>query len=226
MELPFRIRHRSIPSVGEATLQEGIGNKFGSLVVTDLLTQLLLSGYCFHMQVGTEDAPVNSTAAIDDQLGFVLADNNSGVIMPIRFEINIATFTTATLAQAMLEADMAKKRYGSGGTAFTPRQMNGAATSADAANGAFYVGTDITLAAKTAVPDSIELARRTFEEDVIADPGNGLLTGDRDVFNVRTQMPVLIPAPGSLAGHFGAATADVTGYGVLQFAQFSADLAW
>lgn len=226
MELPFRIRHRSIPSVGEATLQEGIGNKFGSLVVTDLLTQLLLSGYCFHMQVGTEDAPVNSTAAIDDQLGFVLADNNSGVIMPIRYEINIATFTTATLAQAMLEADMAKKRYGSGGTAFTPRQMNGAATSAAAANGAFYVGTDITLAAKTAVPDSIELARRTFEEDVIADPGNGLLVGDRDVFNVRTQMPVLIPAPGSLAGHFGSATADVTGYGVLQFAQFSADLAW
>lgn len=212
--------------VGEAQADRAIINNFGAQVVVDLLTQWLLSGYCFHMQLGTEDAPIDSTTAIDDQLAWVVADNNSGVIVPLKFEINIATFTTATLAQAMLEADMAKKRYSSGGTAFVPRQMNGAASGAAAANGSFYVGTDVTVAAKTAVPDSVELARRTFEEDVIADPGNGLLAGERDVFNIRRQLPVIIPTPGSLVGHFGAATADVTGYGVLQFAQFASGLAW
>lgn len=225
-EDPFIVRHRSIPTLGEANGDRAILNKFGAQIVTDLFTQWLLSGYCFHMQLGTEDAPINSTAAIDDELVFVVADNNSGALVPIRYEINISAFTTATLAQAMLEADMAKKRWSSGGTAYVPRQMNGLASSADAANGTFYVGTDITALAKSAVPHTVELARRTFEEDVIADPGNGLLVGDRDVFNIRRQLPVLIPSPGSLVGHFGAATADVTGYGVLQFAQFPADLAW
>lgn len=225
-EDPFLVRHRSIPEIGEANADRAILNRFGAQVVTDLITQWLLSGYCFHMQLGTEDAPIDSTTAIDDQLAWAVADNNSGVIVPLKLEVNIATFTTATLAQAMLEADMAKKRWSSGGTAFVPRQMNGAASAAAAANGTFYVGTDVTVLAKTAVPDSVELARRTFQEDVIADPGNGLLVGNRDVFNIRAQMPVIVPNPGSLVVHVGAATADVTAYGVLQFAQFAAGLAW
>ena len=222
----FQVRHQSIPTIGEAQADRAIMNKFGSQVVTDLLTQWLLSGYCFHMQLGTEDAPIDSTTAIDDALAWGVADNGSGVLVPLRYEVNIATFTTATLAQAMLEADMAKLRYSSGGTAYTPRQMNGAASGAAAASGPFYVGTDVTVLAKTAVPSSIELARRTFQEDVIADPGNGLLAGERDVFNIRSMGGVIIPQPGSAVLHFGSATADVTGYGVFQFAQFATALAW
>lgn len=225
---PFLVRHQSIPAVGESQAERAIINRMGALVVVDLITQWLLSGFCFHIQGGTEDAPLNTTAAIDPTLAFILADNGSGVMVPLKFEANISAFTTATLAQAMLEADMGKARYSSGGTVYVPKQMNGAASSASAANGTFYTatGSDIAAAAKTAVPGSIELARRTFEEDVIADPGNGLLVGDRDVFNIKRQPAVIVPQPGSLICHFGAATADATGYGVLEFAQFPATLAW
>lgn len=225
---PFLVRHRSIPQISEANADRAIINNFGAQVVIDLVLQWLLSGFCFHMQTGTEDAPITTNGPLDPTKPIMVADNSSGVMVPLRFEANISAFTTETLVQAMLEADMGKVRYSSGGTVFVPKQLNGAATSANAANGIFYTieGSDIVAAAKTAVPGSVEFARRTMGEDAIADPGVGMLRGDSDVFNIRRQGSIIVPTPGSILAHFGSATADVTGYGVLEFAQFSTGLAW
>ena len=222
----FQVRHQSIPALGESNADRAIMNKFGSQVVVDLYTQLLLSGLCFHMQTGTEDAPITSNTTVDDVKAIMVADNNSGVMMPLFADVNVATFAAATNIEIMLEADMDKKRYTSGGTVYVPEQMNGAATSATAANGTFYTieGSDIVAAAKSAVPASVELARRTLTEDAVADPA-GAMIARRPLFSVRTQEPVKGLTPSSLVVHFGA-SADITGYGSLDFAQYPATLAW
>ena len=122
---------------------------------------------------------------------------------------------------------MDKARWSSGGTVYVPEQMNNAATSAGAANGTFYTieGSDVVAAAKSAVPASIELARKVFSEDAIGDPA-GAQMGIERLFSARDNFPVAINTPGSLLLHFGSATADVTGYASLDFAQFPATLAW
>jgi hypothetical protein len=128
----------------------------------------------------------------------------------------------------MLEVDMDKARYTSGGTVYVPEQLNGAATSGPAANGVFYTieGSDIVAAAKTAVPASVEVIRQTLSEDAIGDPAGGSLGGLPALYDVRRDGPLGMVTPGSILVHFGSATADVTGYGQLQFAQFATGLAW
>jgi hypothetical protein len=221
------VRHQSIPSLGESNSDRAIMNKFGAAVVVDLVTQWLLSGYCFHMQTGTEDAPITTNGPLDDTKPVMLADNNSGVIVPLLYEVSIAAHSTSTAIEAMLEVDMDKKRYSSGGTVYVPEQMNNAATSAAAANGTFYTieGSDIVALAKTAVPASIELARKTLSEDAIGDPAGAQIALDK-IFSIRERPPVIANTPSSICAHFGSATADVTGYGQLEFAQFAAALAW
>jgi hypothetical protein len=213
--------------LGESNREEAILNKSGAQVVTDLFTQWLLSGFCFHVQTGTEDAPITTNGPLDDTKPVIIADNNSGVMVPLLFEVALSAHGASTLIQAMLEQDMDKKRYSSGGQVFVPEQMNNAATGASAANGTFYTieTGDIVAAAKSAVPASIELARKSLSEDAIADP-IGYQMGIQEVFSVRTRMPTVAATPSSLCAHFGSATADVTGYGVLQFAQFASALAW
>jgi hypothetical protein len=212
--------------VGESNREEGILNNFGAQVVTDLYMQWLLSGFCFHMQTGTEDAPITTNVSLDDTRGIMVADNNSGVMVPLLCEVNVATFAAATNIEIMLEADMDKKRWSSGGTAFVPEQMNGAATDATAANGTFYTieGSDIVVAAKSAVPASVELARKVLTEDALADPAGAMFAHDK-LFSIMERIPVFGNTPSSLVVHFGA-SADITGYATLQFAQFDANLAW
>jgi hypothetical protein len=202
-------------------------NKFGAQVVVDLFTQWLLSGFCFHTQTGTEDAPVTTQGPLDDTKPLILLDNNSGVMVPLFFQVAIAAHSTSTAIEAMLEVDMDKVRFSAGTTTFVPEQMNNAATGAAAANGVFYVtdGGDITALAKSAVPASVELARRTFSEDAIGNPG-GAQMAIGDVFSIRTQIPAIGITPSSICAHFGSATADCTGYATVDFAQFASTLAW
>ena len=224
----FRVRSSSIPAVGESTSQQAIINRFGSQIVTDFYTQLLLSGFCFHIQTGNEDAPVTTNGPMDDADAGIVADCTSGSMMPLLFEYNVAVLGAGTLAMAMLEADMDKVRYTSGGTVYVPEQMNKAATSADAAAGTFRTieGSDIVTAGKSAVPASVELARIVQIENAMADtlgyPGGW----NNEVFNVRNRTPVILTNPGSLCAHFGADSGDPTGYAVLQFAQFPTALAY
>lgn len=217
-EDPFIVRHSSIPAVGEANGERGILNRLGAQVVVDLMTQLILAGKAYHMQIGTEDAPVNSTTSIDDQLVWMVADNNAGYAMiPLGLQILIANWTTATLVNSMLEADKDLKRYSSGGTAYVPANLRGDDPSS--ANGAFYVGTDITVAAKSAVPNTVELFRAQVVEDAQATPA----AADATIacqYSIRDHPFIVLVDAASLLVHHGSATADVSSYGNLQFAQF------
>ena len=194
------------------------GNRRAEQVVIDFWSQLVFDGRVYHIQVGTEDAPVASTAAIDDELVWALVDNVAGsVVIPTNVQVTVANWTTATLVNAMLEADMAKNRYTSGGTAFVPRNLRGDTPYAFSGNA--YVGTDVTAAAKSAVPNSVELKRGLVIEDAQATPA----AADASVvfsYSARVDPNVVLVDASSLVLHFGATTADVNGYGSLQFASF------
>ena len=216
----FLVRHSSIPAISEAQAERAIMNRMGMQIVVDFFDQLVLSGLAYHMQFGTEDAGVASTTAIDDQLSSLVVDNNAGYAMiPLLYEVTPGVLATATLVQAMLEVDMAKKRYSSGGTLYVPRNLHAQAPAS--LNGAAYVGADITILAKTAVPDSVELARKFYIEDTIADSLGYPGAWEECVYSVKQRPMSITYGVGSVVGHFGAATADVTGYAALQVAQLS-----
>jgi hypothetical protein len=215
-EDPFQVRHASWPAMAEGNADRAVINKVGSLVVTDFFTQLVLGGWAYHIQIATEDAPVASTAAIDDELVWMLVDNNAGyALIPLHGEAHVANWTTGTLVNSMLEADKDKKRYTSGGTAYTPANLR--ADDPRSFNGNAYVGTDITAATKSAVPNTVEFARKVHSEDAI-----GTAVGADFapfVYDIRGNVPLVLVDASSLLFHHGAATADVNSYGNLQFAQ-------
>ena len=215
----FIVRQSSLPAVGESNNERAVINRMGFQVVTDFLVQLTLSGYAYHMQLGTEDAGVNSTTAIDDQRASMVADNVAGKAMiPLLYEVTPGVISTATLVQAMLELDKDKVRYTSGGTAYVPANLRG--DDNNAASGSFYVGPDVTIAAKSAVPNSVEFARKFFTEDALADTIGYPGAWSPEVYSARTRPIAVLLDAASIVGHFGSASADVTGYAVIQFAQF------
>lgn len=219
----FRVRHSSLPALGESTQDQAVLNRMGFQVVADFFTQLILGGFAYHIQAGTEDAPVASTAAIDDQLAFMLVDQNAGYAMlPLAVQVMIANWTTATLVNSMLEADKDKVRYASGGTVFVPANLRG--DDPRSFNGVAYTVTaDIVAAAKSAVPNSVELKRGTVVEDVQATPA----AGDANiafVYSARIDPTIVLTDASSLIVHHGATTADVNSYGNFQFAQFEKGL--
>ena len=218
----FLVRNSSIPAISEAVAERAIINRLGMQVVVDFFTQLALSGLTYHVQAGTEDAGVAFTTAMDDALVSLLADNNAGyALIPLLMEVNPGVLAGATLAQSMLELDMAKKRYSSGGTAFTPRNLHAQAPASF--NGVAYVcgSSDIVAAAKTAVPDSVELARKTYTEDALADTIGYPGAWEPAVYSARLRPLAVTYGVSSLIGHVGSAAADMTGYAVLQFGQLS-----
>ena len=223
----FLVRHQTIPAVGEASGQRGILNRMGAQVVVDFYTQLLLSGLCFHIQTGNEDAPSTSNTTVDDTKAMIIADCTSGAMIPLFANIDFATWAAAATIQAMFEADMDKARFSSGGTVFVPEQMNKAASSADAAKGTFRTieGSDIVAFAKSAVPASVELAHAVYSEDALVTVTDGMAGGKPALFTAKNQVPVILTNPGSLLLHFGA-SADITAYGSLDFAQLSETLVW
>jgi hypothetical protein len=220
----FLVRASSIPAVGESNQERGILNRMGAQIVTDLLTQMILSGYAYHMQGGTEDAGIAATVAIDDQLCTMLADNSAGnAMIPLLYEVNIGVLAAATIVTAMLEIDKDKIRYDSTGNAFVPANLR--TDDPNSANGNFYVGPDVTLAAKSAIPNSVELARKDYIEDALADSLGYPGTWATKVYDIATRPAVVLIDESSFIGHCGSASAnDTTGYYVLQFAQFDKNL--
>lgn len=214
----FLVRHNSIPAVGESNPERAVLNRMGFQVVVDFFTQMILSGYAYHMQLGTEDAPINSTTSIDDQLVWAVIDNNAGYAMlPFGAQVLIANWTTATLVNTMLEVDKDLKRYSSGGTAYVLANLRG--DDPNSFNGAAYVGTDVTVAAKSAVPNSVELFRGTVVEDAQATPA----AADATIafqYSARVNPTIVTVDASSILLHHGAATADVSSYGSLQVIQF------
>ena len=192
-------------------------NRRGELVVVDFWTQLVLDGRMFHIQVGTEDAPVNSTTGVDDEMVWAMADNPVGVTMlPAFAQVQLSALATGTAPVVMLEVDRGKARWSSGGTAFVPENLRTDRPAVSQATA--YVGTDITTGAKTAVPGSMEIWRAAWFEDAIA-TGTGAEFKETFWCAKSKNIPVAIVGTGSLLLHFGAATADITGYGCLQWAE-------
>lgn len=193
-------------------------NKRGELIVMDFWTQLFMEGRMFHMQIGTESTPANSTTTFNDEVVWMLLDTSAGTTtLPAYCEVHMDTLTTGTAAEAMLEIDRAKNRYSAGGTAFVPENLRTDRPRASTCTKC-YVGTDIAAAVKTAVPGSMEIARHVFTEDAIA-TATGIEVGNPFIFNAKERPGVAVVDIGSVLVHFGATTADVTGYGLLQWAE-------
>ena len=217
----FRVRSSAFPAIGEGVGEQAIINKQGILVVADYFDQMVLSGRGYHMQVGTESAPVNSTVAIADTLVTMLADSAAGNIMiPMLYEVNFEFGDTSVFIETMLEVDKLKVRFSSGGADFEPANLR--SDDINSANGVFKVqsGAGIIALAKSAVPDSIELARKQLSEDAITDPTTGKLALNPIIYSVKDRPICVIVDVGSILGHLGATSLDVTGFQVLQFLQF------
>lgn len=181
----------------------------GSLVTVDWKQALVAEGRAFMMQLGTEDAPIASTTAIDDELVFAVIDVPLGTTaMPFFAQIVVGTHTTASLYNTMIEIDNAKVRFVSGGTAFTP--LNLRTDSPISSTATAVVGTDVVTSAKTS-GGSLEVYRESIEVNV----------GDAaDYWPPMEYKPVVCPVvvgPGSILLHHGVTTADTTSYGVIMW---------
>lgn len=221
----FRVRNTSWPALGESSSEQAVINRAGAVIVADFLTQLILGGWAYHIQAGTEDAPVASTAAIDDQLAFMLVDQNTGYAMlPLGLQTIIANWTTGTLFNTMLEADKDKVRYASGGTLFVPANLRG--DDLHSFSGVAYTVTaDIVAAAKSAVPNSVELWRAGVIEDAQATPdGAAAALGGKAEYSIRNNPFIVLTDLSSFVVHHGATTADANSYGNFQFAQVEKSL--
>ncbi|MHC4867017.1 MAG: hypothetical protein ACYTEX_23310 [Planctomycetota bacterium] len=196
-------------------------NRRGELVVCDFWTQLMLDGRIFHMQVGTESAGVNTTTTAADTLVMMVVDGLDGwTLLPVLYEVSVDAAAAATQPEAYLEIDNAKVRYNTGGTAFVPENLRTDRPRTSVAASA-YVGTDITTNAKTAVPGSIEIGHHTFWEDAIATPTGAEL--HHYVISAKERPLPAVVGIGSILGHFGASTADATGFACLQWAEVESE---
>ncbi len=220
----FQVRHDTFPALGEQDKERAVVNRFASQIQVDFVTQLILGGYAYHMQVGTEITGVETGAALDDQLAFMLADNTAGYcMMPLLYEATPGPIETATILQAALTVDRLIARYDSGGAAYVPANLRG--DDPKVAVGDFYIqSTDLIPAAQSSGADCIELARRDFTEDAL-DPTIGYPGAWRtQVYSINERPPCAIIGVGSIVCQFGAASDQPLSYGALQFAQFDKNL--
>ncbi|MCH7553013.1 MAG: hypothetical protein IIC82_03325 [Chloroflexi bacterium] len=119
----------------------------GHSINKDWIDQMIDDGLVYSMEWGTENAPVAWTAVIDDILVFGVLDNPVGrVLIPLYCEINIATWSTSALVEAMLEADT-KARYVSGGTSYTPKNLRTDKGAGSQVTSAFTAGASDVVAA-------------------------------------------------------------------------------
>lgn len=213
-----------LPPIAESVAERAIINRLGMQVVADFFTQIVLSGLGFAVQAGEEDAGFTATGAIDDQLASLLIDQTTGyAIIPMRYEANPGVVAGATLAMAMLELDLGKVRYSSGGTAYVPRNLNSQSAAGAASGVTAYVAgaSDVVPAAKSSGTASQELAHIDWIEDALANTIGYPGAWQRDVYSVRQHPMRVAHGPCSLIGHLGSATADLTGYARIEFAQFT-----
>jgi len=197
-------------------------NKRKELIVIDFFTQLVLEGRVFHMQIGTEDAPVDSTGQPDDQTYvWGLVDTNPGMVyMPTYIDVWACTWSaTGETLEAIVEVDRAKNRYSTGGTAYVPENMRTDRPRTSTATA--YVGTDITALAKTAVPGSMEIARIQYMEDTAGSTNEPVdfVMNIPKLYSVMEKPAVAVADPGSIILHFGSGTADTPGFGVIEWAE-------
>ena len=188
------------------------GLRGGELVVANWATALALEGRLFIMQYGNEDAPIDATTTIDDELCTAVVDAVAGTtVIPAYGQGVVATWSDSSALDYLIAIDTVK-RYNTGGTSFTALSLrtDGAIASTSEA----YVGADITLDGKTA---EREVYRETIE----------LNTGDATHYWPKMEylplkgacIPPILVGPASLVNYFGSTSGgtDITVYGNLQF---------
>lgn len=221
-----RVRQNSYENYSEGQDRYARLNRRGELVVIDFFSQCIFDGRTFHLQIGVEDAPVNTTTTLDDTLGDLLWDNPTGYCaIPVGLQMALADFTQTSVAAInfMLEIDRAKARFSSGGTAYVPENLRTDRPRV-AVGGAFYVGApDITLAAATAVPGTIELWRLVAGIDNKATALGDEIGMGQFKFSAREHPTSVVVGVGSIIGHCGAAGADGTHYGNMQVIQLPSE---
>ena len=207
-------------------------NKRQEVIVIDFWTQLVLEGRVFHVQIGTESAPVNTTTSIDDELVWTVVDTNPGTIyMPTYVDVWAAASTaTGETLVGMLEVDRAQNRYDSAGLAYVPENMRTDRPRPSTATCYVMHSTDdagIVVSAKTAVPGSMEIGHKAFYEDTAGSTNEPVdfVMNMAKLYSVMEKPAVAIADPGSMIVHFGAGTADETGYGIVEWAELPATAA-
>ena len=197
--------------VGEDDVKDIAGTRDGALHTVDWLQALILEGRGFSIQMGTEDAPVDLTVAIDDILVWALVDIPAGTTaIPIFAQGVIATWSDGTLLNMMIEIDRAKTRYASGGTAYTPLNLRTDTPIASLATA--FVDADTVPSAKS-VGGSLEIYRESIEVNV------GDAADYWPPMEYEPDHPEMVVGPASMIFHFGAANGGTapTGYGSMQW---------
>lgn len=183
----------------------------GSICAIDWRQMAVMEGHGYIMQLGDEDAPVDSTTSVDDVLVWATLDVPTGTtIIPISAQVAIATWSTSTLVNFLVEVEDDKIRYDSGGTAFTPLNLNTGSSNASACTAYTMAGAGVVAAAKVS-GHSLELFRTSLEVNW-GDAADGI----PNMF-WNPKVPPTIVGPASVVLHLGAATADVTAYGNIQW---------
>jgi len=216
------VRQNSYEAQPDQTQRTARINRRGELVVVDFWSQLVIDGRMFHMQIGNESAPVDSTTTVDDELVWMLVDNAANTSMlPALVNLQLQTSASDTAPiESYFEIDRAKARYSTGGSAFVPENLCTSRPRASVAAAA-YVGTDITALAKTAVPGSMEISRKAYAETT---PSNSNEPVDfamnlTPMFSARIQPGAMVVGVGSMLVHLGGANTNCTGYGIMQWAE-------
>lgn len=217
----FRVRHSTLPPIAEGVAEQGIINRMGMQVVVDFYTQLGLSGLCYILAMGAEDAGAAFTGAVDDELAALLIDNDAGyALLPLRVEACPGVMGGATLAMASIVLDTGGKRFASGGTLTTPGNLNSQSAAGSFAGQCYIAGAaDVVPAAKTA--SAKELGHIDWLEDALANTIGYPGAWERDVWNVRRSAQPVAHGASSFIAHIGSASADMTGYARAEFAQLS-----
>ena len=186
----------------------------GSLATFDWKQAFAFEGKCYQMQLGTEDAPIDSTTSIDDALVTGVIDVPEGAVaMPYFAQLVVGVWSASVLLNFMIEIDNAKVRYSSGGTAFTPLNLHTGMPNNSGCK--CYVGPDVTTLAKTS-DGSIEAYRESIEVNV----------GDAaDYWPKMEYIPIVCPiveGPASILYHAGA-SGDCTIYGNIKWLELRKD---
>lgn len=196
--------------VGEGDIKDIAATRDGALHVVDWKQALAFEGRAFSLQFGTEDAPIDSTTLIDDQLVTALVDVPSGTIAMLYWaQVVVGTWQDGTLYNFLIEVDSGKNRFTSGGTAYTPLNLRTDKPIASLATA--RVGPDITVAAKTS-GGSLELWRESVEVNV------GNVADYWPPFEYNPDLLELVVGPASILLHFGATNVtDPTIYGSMHW---------
>lgn len=199
-------------------------NKRKELIVIDFWTQLMLEGRMFHIQNGTESTPVNTGTSPDDETVWILLDTTDGTTtIPTYIDVWASTCAaTPETLEGVVEVDRLLNRWNTGGTAYVPENMRSDRPRVSTCYKCYVSASgDITADAKSAVPDSLEIARVSYNETT---PGSSnepcdYIMNMNKLYSVMERPPVAIVDVGSLILHWGSGTADQTGYGLMEWVE-------